>query len=132
MSGRPTTSYEKLRRRFAALAIVAALARALVPVGFMPVMVDGTPKLMFCDGHAAVGAHHVHGGMPHHEHAGGAKSADGPCVFALSAGAAPLPVVLAGTVPVTAADAFAPRSDQSTFTSPPRRHAAPRGPPAVA
>src|SRR5580698_5580540 len=77
------------QRRIALLALLVAASRALIPVGFMPLVTEGTARLVFCDG--VGGAHHLHHGMAGHGDYATPNSSDGPCPFSLAAGGAPLP-----------------------------------------
>ena len=107
-------SLSRLSRRNLVLPLLCAfLFRALIPVGFMPVVAaDGTLSLEFCPAYGtappqiAAHAHHNHlAGLPnlasghgsspvaHHDHGAhdpaGAAQHHAPCVFAASANAAP-------------------------------------------
>jgi len=116
-----------MRARFAALALIAVVARALVPMGFMPVVVHGQTQLMFCDNGMPGSAHHGHDG-----HSGSAPGADAPCPFTISGGAAPLPTTIdfapTGAAPRATAAAVA----HTALPEAPPRHTAPRGPPSLA
>ena len=104
-----------VRRRAALLGLVvlpALAVRALLPVGFMPVIDDAGLHLGFCPGEAQppgallAGAHlahqHHHGGA---EHGTPASASHPPCLFALSAGPAFVPAApaLAPVPPAAAA-----------------------------
>ena len=62
---------------FSAPALVAFALRALVPLGFMPMEVNGATQMMFCHG-----MHQAAAGTPHTK-----SQADGPCAFAIGGGA---------------------------------------------
>jgi hypothetical protein len=105
-----------------AAALLAFVLRALVPLGFMPMQVNGETQMMFCHG-----MHHAVAGTPHSK-----SSADGPCAFAISGGAAPAPTPLA-TLPTAEAPHFdAVTALRSADRPAPPRHLAPRGPPVLA
>jgi len=118
----------RMRECLAALALVAVMARALIPVGFMPVVVHGDTQLVFCDGVIPGSAHHGH-----HGHPGPTSISDAPCPFAISGGATPLPapidLSLADAAPQTTAT---PTVAQTSLSEAPPRHTAPRGPPSLA
>ena len=113
----------RLRSAIAALALLALLGRALIPVGFMPVASHGATHLMFC-----------HGGAAHAPAAGQGRTrhgAEAPCSYALSGG----PALLAElTLPPLAALPDA-QPEVAALPGPrasaPPRHAAPRGPPTL-
>jgi hypothetical protein len=93
--------YWRRRTQVAFLLIPALLYRAAIPVGFMPMIGDdGRLGIMFCPGEAVVGTTvDVHAAHHHHHHANADGTAPSssqhvPCPYAVSAGAAPLPVVL--------------------------------------
>jgi len=104
--------------------MIAAMSRAMIPVGFMPAVIDGHAQLVFCDGHAVGTTHHGQ-----HGPAGSSSTADSPCPFALSGGAAPIPSIVnvarAHVVPPVVTKA----AEQSPLPEAPRRYSAPRGPP---
>lgn len=120
-------SFDKLRRRgwrdwLGALALLGVLARALVPVGFMPMQLQGKMQMVLC---APQGRDAIH---QHNAPRGSSEGA--PCLFAASAAAlAPQPFY---TPP--AAGWLCVASVCSSYCSPtraaPLRHAAARGPPA--
>ena len=115
------------RQWLAMLLSLALLARALIPVGFMPIVVDGTARLVLCDGGVD---HRGHASHPHSS--GSTPSGDRHCPFALSGLTALLPAT-AGSLPTDAMpDAPEAGAEDSVQTEPPRRHAAPRGPPTLA
>jgi hypothetical protein len=79
----------------------ALLYRAAIPAGVMPMIGDdGRLGLMFCPGEVVAGATlDIHAAHHHHANAQGAAPSSSlhvPCLYALSAGPAPLPVVLDG------------------------------------
>ena len=117
------------RRLIAAIAIATAVARALIPIGFMPALVHGTAQLVFCEGG---GHHHPHITPSGDDPAGHHGSDQGPCLFALSGGAAPLPAALAGAPLAVLADEVAASPTTATLRDAPPRYSAPRGPPARA
>jgi hypothetical protein len=101
--------------------------RALVPVGFMLVPVDGRAVIVLCDSDAQAPApHHSHDQAGHTQH----THADPTCPYAQSAGPAPLPAL-----PVLAAGPaihfFVPpeRLEQLHAHFGPFRQQYPRGPP---
>jgi hypothetical protein len=106
------------------LAILVVFARGLIPVGFMPGTAHGAGVFAICAGLAS--------GT---EAAGGADSKSGThaganCVFALSAGAAPLPQPAPFAGPVAVPLFYAvPRSSSVLAYSGRPLHLAPRGPP---
>jgi len=106
-----------------ALALFASLARAAIPVGFMPAVNHHHVQLVICDGGNANAAHHAH-----HAHAG--ASSHSVCPFALSGGAAPLPEVLDATVALAASVLTVPFFTRTLDAETPPRYSAPRGPPA--
>ena len=119
----------RMRRAVALLALAAALARALIPVGFMPASVHGTVQIMFCGG----GDHHHLGGTPPgHDPAGHHASDQGPCPFALSGAAPLLPDAVAGTAVAATVDELAAPPPTAAVRDAPLRYSAPRGPPARA
>jgi hypothetical protein len=113
------------RRRIAALALLAVLARALIPSGFMPVAGDGAMRLVVCDGTMH---HHP---APDGGHPGRQPTHESPCPFAASAGP--------GLLPLLPMLSFAAATSAETRSIPefslpseiPPRHRAPRGPPAI-
>lgn len=121
------SSFNKLRRRgwrdwLGALALLGLLARALVPVGFMPIQLAGKLQVVLCapQGQDARQRHHVPRG----------GSLSTPCLFAASGAAlAPQPCHSA-----PAASWLCVASIRSLCCSlaraAPLRHAAARGPPA--
>ena len=72
-----------LHECFAALALVAVISRALIPMGFMPIVVNGETQLRFCSGVA--GAAH----LDEHGQPGSTSTADAPCMFAVSQSVGP-------------------------------------------
>ena len=119
----------RMRRAVALLALTAALARALIPVGFMPASVNGTVRIMFCEG----GGHHHEGGTPPgHDPAGHHAAEQGPCPFALSGAAPLLPGVLPGAAPAATVVELAAFPPSAPWREAPPRYSAPRGPPARA
>jgi hypothetical protein len=116
-----------MRERFAALALIAVMARALIPMGFMPVVVHGETQLMFCDNGGPGSGHHGHDG-----HSGSTPGADAPCPFAISGSAAPLPVTIGFSLADAAPRTAAPFVARSSLPKAPPRHTAPRGPPSLA
>lgn len=119
-------SFNLLRRRgyrdwLGALALLGLLARALIPVGFMPQQVQGQIQLVLCSSQGADSIHTQHAPR---------SSASVPCLFA-AGGAALAPAPCQGApsaswLPVT--------NDGQHYCAPanaaPLRHAAARGPPA--
>ncbi len=122
----PTRSLSpSARRSVAALVLLAVLARALIPTGFMPVAGDGAMRLVVCDGT-----------MHHHPpsdggHPGTPPTHDSPCPFAASGGPGLLYSMpdLSFTAATFATAVSIPES--SLPSEPPPRHSAPRGPPAI-
>jgi hypothetical protein len=141
-----TTALPYLRRRRARLALLvlpALLLRALIPMGFMP-LVDATGvSIGFCPGAGvmpgqpadAVRAQHF--GHAHAPHAGGRAGGGGalhhaPCLFASGAASAfaaalPAPALAASALPSTD-DRAAP----AVFLPAIRRAQFARGPPLIA
>jgi len=116
---------EPVREHFAALALIALIARALIPLGFMPDVVDGQPRLVICNGRMS-------GSADLGRHGRSGSSAETPCPFAHCGGAAPLPstldVSLAYTTPMIAVTFV----ERTVPAGAPRRYSAPRGPPSPA
>jgi len=123
----PKLGAGRLRKCLAALALIAVVARALVPVGFMPMVSHGETRIMFC-----------HDGMPGHAAAADPASHSGhgtteqPCSYATSAGAAPLPATIDFSLTHAAPEAADAPVVIPALIPAPARHAAPRGPPAQA
>jgi hypothetical protein len=104
-----------------AIAMLALVVRALVPLGFMPMQVNGATQMMFCHG----GLHHAPATTPRSKVTG-----DGPCAFAVSGGAALQPTALAA-IPAAESPRFLVLvASRSADRDTPPRHHAPRGPPA--
>lgn len=114
-----------IRECFAALALIAFFAHALIPTGFMPGSVHGQAQLVVCDGHMAGSGHAGH-------HGNSGSNADSPCPFALSGGAAPLPAHFDLALAHVAPDLLVPFIERPIVSETPFRHTAPRGPPALA
>lgn len=126
----------------ALLVLPVLVARALIPFGFMPVVLsDGSLSIEFCPGQGTLppgidaGALHA-GHLAHHHahHSGGDPSRPSdahhaPCLFALSASPAFAPAVPALAPPPPAAIALA--ADSSSRVSVPAivRAQTSRGPP---
>lgn len=119
----------RMGRAVALIALTAAFARALIPVGFMPASVHGTVQIMFCDGG---GHHHADGASPGHEPAGHHAADQGPCPFALSGAAPLLPAAVPGEALAATLDQFAVALPAAATREAPPRYAAPRGPPTLA
>jgi len=115
-----------MRECLTALALIAVISRALIPTGFMPGVVDGHAQLVFCDGRGSGMAHHTH-----HGQAGSGSSADTPCPYALSGGAAPIPSIVNTALAHVVPTVIAPSAEQSPLPEAPRRYTAPRGPPSL-
>lgn len=112
------------RGRFIAFALVAVLARGLIPVGFMPGSVDGRPQLVICNGHMpGMSAPGRHG----HPGASGAVL----CPFAHVGGAAPMPAPALVALTYWSIVLPAHRAERGVFADSPPRHRAPRGPPSL-
>lgn len=116
-----------LHECFAALALVAVISRALIPMGFMPIVVNGEAQLRFCTGGAGGATHLDQHGQP-----GSTSTADAPCVYAVSGGAAPIPTAIHIAHAHAAPRLAVPLADQSALPEAPPRHTAPRGPPSLA
>jgi hypothetical protein len=102
------------------LGLLALVARAAIPAGFMPV--DG--RLQFCPGHA--GGVSGHAGRP-------APSGGKACPFALGAhGHAPAPATAGPTPVLAAAGLLVPRPTAAPGDRPTRPPLGARGPPANA
>lgn len=113
-----------MRGRLVVLALVAVLARGLIPTGFMPGSVEGHSQLVICNGHMAGMVQ-----LDHHGHTG--ANANVLCPFAHCAGAAPLgatpdisPTYAAISIPV-------PLIERTIPAEAPLRYTAPRGPPSL-
>ncbi len=135
------TQLRRRRHRLTGLLLPALLLRALIPLGFMPVVAGGGLAIGFCPGagllpsgiaatHHTLEAEHQHAG-----HSGGAPVAPGsgahhaPCLFATSATAAFAPAVL---VPAENAAGFALRgvsAAEQLFPATILRAQSSRGPP---
>lgn len=112
-------------QRACLVAVFVLLVRALIPVGYMLDAAHGHAQLSFCGASSASGAPDSPGG-----HQG--PAGDAPCAFALSAGAAPLPVLPAlAPLLLTVSPTVKPYGFVLP-ASPPHRHAAARGPPSLA
>jgi hypothetical protein len=113
------------RKLLAAVALLAVLARALVPTGVMPVAGAGAMQLMLCDG--GPGGHH------HHHADGPAAPATGTahdlCPYAMTAGGAPLPAIVGLPALQSVPQPVALATERTRILPAPLRHAAPRGPP---
>jgi hypothetical protein len=114
-----------LRGCLSALALMAYLAHALIPTGFMPGSLNGQAQFVACDGHMAGTGHVGHHGNP------GSKG-DSRCPFALGGAAAPLPAHLDPALAHVAPDLHVPFIERSVPFEAPLRHNAPRGPPMIA
>jgi len=111
-----------MRNCFAVVALVASLCRALIPVGFMPMTVNGETRMMLCDGGAS---RHMQPG-----HSGSHSTHLTYCPFAQSASPAPLPAALQGSIIRLDSPLNAPPLEQeSSHPNPPPRYSSPRGPP---
>jgi hypothetical protein len=122
----PTIRRQSLRGYLAVLALVAVVARALIPTGYMPAMVDGHVQLVICEASTGAGvAHHGHHGQTH-------GAADSPCPFALSGGGAPLPELATTTLATAAVASHSLFIPSAPVLEAPARYAAPRGPPSLA
>jgi hypothetical protein len=114
----------KLRSYLGVLAILMVFARGLIPTGFMPGAAHGNGVFAICAGLASGS-----------EAAGDADSKSGThaganCVFAQSAGTAPLPqlALFAGPIAAPLPYAALPISSVSAYSGRPL-NLAPRGPP---
>ena len=131
------------RRLLLALLVLPVLVlRALVPVGFMPVVVsDGSLSIEFCPGQGTLppgidaGALHA-GHLAHHHahHAGGDPSRPSdahhaPCLFSLSASPAFASAVALPAPSPAAATAFGAPPPVRVFLPAIVRAQSPRGPP---
>jgi hypothetical protein len=113
-----------MRRYFATLALIAMIARALIPTGFMPVVVHGEAQLRICHGLAH--------GLPHHgDHGHAGPHSDAPCPFAISGAAAPLPATIDFSLAHTAPELTTRSPEYTALSETPARYAAPRGPPSL-
>jgi hypothetical protein len=120
------------RRTLSVLAALALALRALIPTGFMLAPVDGHAQIVMCPAglHQAGHAHHAGAAAGHA--AGSAHAAD-QCPFALAGG----PGLTGAASDLSDPHFFLlqpPRTVAfaSVAISPPLRHHAPRGPPALA
>jgi len=111
-----------MRRDVATLALITMIARALIPTGFMPVVVHGEAQLTICHGAGDGFAHHgERGPAGPHSHA--------PCPFAVSGGAAPLPATIDFSLAHAAPELATTLPECVALSGTPARYAAPRGPP---
>ena len=120
----PNLFKRSVRGRLVVLALVAVAARGLIPVGFMPGLVDGHPQLVICNGHMAGMVH-----LGHHDHSG--ANADVLCPYAHGGGAAPLysdPALASAYATVII---VVPLIERTVPVEAPPRFTAPRGPPSV-
>ncbi|HVH82713.1 MAG TPA: hypothetical protein VM713_00205 [Steroidobacteraceae bacterium] len=145
-AGSPFRLTARQRTTLLALVLLPALAlRALVPVGFMPVVDDTGIHIGFCPGEAqppgalagALAAGHGAHAAHHHDHGGAnhgspAPVSHPPCLFALSASPAFTPAAPTLAPPPPAAAALA--ADSSSRVSVPAivRAQSSRGPPFLA
>ena len=113
-----------MRRYVATLALIAMIARALIPTGFMPAVVHGKAQLMICHGGAHSAVHHGDRG-----HAG--SHANTPCPFAISGGPAPLPATIDFSLVHNAPELATVSPEPAALPEAPARYAAPRGPPSL-
>ena len=114
----------RLRERLATLVLFATLVRALVPVGFMPMAHDGQTHMMFCPGHMASAP------QGQADPSGSAPAAkEQPCSYAVSAGAAPVVAAIDLNLGYAAPSFARSVLPANPTVEPPRRYAAPRGPP---
>jgi hypothetical protein len=135
-----------VRRRTALLALLvlpALVLRALVPVGFMPVIDGAGIHIGFCPGEAqppgalsgALAAahpahHHHHGGA---DHGSPASASHPPCLFAASATLATAPAAAALCAPVAARSrACTHEQNARPFVPSILRTQSPRAPPPLA
>ena len=114
-----------VREPVAALALIALIARALIPLGFMPGVVDGRPRLVICDGRMSGSADLGRHGRP-------GSSAETPCPFAHCWGAAPPPSTLGVSLASTAPMIAVPFIERTVPAGAPPRYSAARGPPSPA
>lgn len=120
------SSFNKLRGRglrdwLGALALLGLLARALIPVGFMPMQLQGKVQMVLC---APQGQ-----GATHQHHAPRGSSDSTPCPFAASAAAlAPQPFLVAPAASWLRVASLCTLYCSLTKAAP-LRHAAARGPP---
>lgn len=130
------------RRRTALLALIllpALALRALVPVGFMPVVDGEGLHIGFCPGEAqppgALAPALAAGHLAHHHHQGDAghgppaPASHPPCLFALSASPAFVPAAPALAPPPPAATALAAELSNRVSVPAIVRAQTPRGPP---
>jgi hypothetical protein len=116
----------RFRSAWLPLLMVAVFARALLPSGFMPTVLDGRPALGICGPAAAL----IAGNDALHE--GAAADSSATCPFALGATLAPPPAPLVSILALPRAGASPPvAATPQRPTSHSRAHA-PRGPPALA
>jgi hypothetical protein len=137
--------FRKHRQWLALLVLPALVFRALIPVGFMPLVdADGGITIGFCPGEAALPGgtqdHQsaAHGAHQHQHHRGGNGSEDSstsaqhhtPCLFAAGAGGAPAPAIV--TLETAAPEVAQVVHDDAAEVFLPTilRAQSPRGPPA--
>jgi hypothetical protein len=89
------------RNGFALLVLPALLLRALIPVGFMPMVSAGGISIAICPGVTGLPAPSAMGdrGAAHAHHHGAGQDPStpahhAPCLFAASAGGAPAPTIM--------------------------------------
>lgn len=121
---------QPFRLVFAGL-IALVMLRALMPVGYMPVAIDGHLDIVLCDGQGGLPpASHAH----HHHHGGkgapqGAVHGDEGCTYAQSAHAALAPTLDPGVARASPLVLASMALQQGLIAEAPFRHSAPRGPP---
>ena len=126
---------QRRRREWIALLLLPALAfRLLVPAGFMPDFgADGsTLTVQMCHGDARSAAVMRLASGQHETPSAPETSHDAPCVFAASAGAAPLPVLSLDVPPRALPQAAAQHRLVAFAPSTPHRPQSARAPPSQA
>jgi hypothetical protein len=131
-SSKPVFNRTSVRVKAVALALVlpALLLRGLVPVGFMPMALDGRLEIALCPGTVDVATFIAESKDPHarHHHQHHRSPA---CPYALSGSAMPAPVYQAHTTAAAAAEDFHSVAPPAFFVSAIVRVQLPRGPPVL-
>jgi hypothetical protein len=133
-------------RRLTPLLLPALLLRALIPIGFMPLISSGGLTIGFCPGEGALPAalaaanvqllrahtaHHDHlvGGGAHGPGEPGRSAHEAPCLFAASAKPAFAPAILAVAVSAPDVAAHSAPVTDTVFLPTIHRAQSSRGPP---
>ena len=115
-----------------ALVLPALLLRGLIPIGFMPMAVDGRLDIALCpgtvDAATFIAASHAAHAQDHHQH-NHQDHRSPACPFALSGSAMPMPALLAHAIPAVRTQEPRPIATSVFFVSAIARAQLPRGPP---